>query len=549
MKTKFKRGIGALLSVAVIAGAFSAFPTNDVQAMELKIPERVRPTKETMWQPEHVGNTFKSSNQMGIQNTTATSNNQSLFITGVNTVKQFSDGQQVDVVGEDGVGVLTDVVAVTARKDTAAWGPDITPPASFALKEDGTVWAWGTNTSGELGDGTTAYKPIPVKVNELNDIVNISVGTNHSLFLKEDGTVWATGHNQYGQLGDGTNILKTSPVKVSGLNDIVSISAGDRHSLALSADGTVWGWGVNFSGQLGDGTTINKNIPVKVLGLTDIVDISSGENFSLALKKDGTAFSWGTNSYGQLGDGTTTSRSLPVGIKYKDTESFVTDVVSIEAGAYEGALLKSDGTVWNWGGSTASRNPKKIEDLSNIVAINLSEYSWSSYNNVRSNIIALDQDGKLYNSGTHDLGTKLSEKTSSNFGYTEKLKVAKEIVFDGQKQTTIIPQHMLYKFNNPKERELYEGGKSMPVNFELISDKTPVSFDIYYAPYEGWDDQTTWTEIAKGVPVSSLKATPYTSTVSNGEGGFFEGTKYEYDWNVPNEFIPHIRIIAVPTYQ
>ncbi|MCL2140523.1 MAG: hypothetical protein FWH42_02425 [Dehalococcoidia bacterium] len=141
---------------------------------------------------------------------------------------------------------------------------------SLALKSDGTVWAWGWNDYGQLGDGTTTQRNIPVQVKgvggigNLTNITAIAAGNSHSLALKSDDTVYAWGSNSRGQLGDGTTTQRNTPVQVSSLTNISSISAGNGHSLALKSDGTVWAWGQNIYGQLGDGTTTDRNAPVLV---------------------------------------------------------------------------------------------------------------------------------------------------------------------------------------------------------------------------------------------------------------------------------------------
>ncbi|EPR11514.1 S8 family serine peptidase [Ruminiclostridium papyrosolvens] len=216
---------------------------------------------------------------------------------------------------------------------------------SLALKNDGTVYAWGSNSCGQLGDGTTTFTETMViqEVNELNGITALSGGNRHSLALKSDGTVWSWGYNGCGQLGDGTNDTKTTAVQVNGLSGITAISAGESNSLALKNDGTVWAWGDNSKGQLGDGTTTEKNIAIHVSGLSGIVAISAGSSHSVALKDDGTVWAWGYNAYGQLGDGTTTSKKIPIQV------SGLSGIVAISAGSSHNLALKNDGTVWAWG--------------------------------------------------------------------------------------------------------------------------------------------------------------------------------------------------------
>ncbi len=221
---------------------------------------------------------------------------------------------------------------------------------SLALKSDGTVWAWGDNTSGEIGDGTGGdgtdnfNRNTPTQVLSLTGVTQIAGGWGHSLALKSDGTVWAWGANNAGQLGDGTNADRNTPIKLNGLATVVQIAGGGIHSIALKADGTLWAWGFNSSGQIGDGTTTDRSIPVQVSGLTDIAQVTGGAYHSLALKSNGTVWAWGSNYLGQLGDGTTTNKYIPVQV------SGITEGVQVEGGTgWDSVVLRSDGTVWAWG--------------------------------------------------------------------------------------------------------------------------------------------------------------------------------------------------------
>ena len=131
---------------------------------------------------------------------------------------------------------------------------------SLAIKTDGTLWAWGYNNTGQLGDGTKVDKNIPIKIG--SGYAMIAAGRFYSLAIKTDGTLWAWGANDTGQLGDGTNVNKNIPVQIG--SGYAAIAAGDGHSLAIKTDGTLWAWGFNNAGQLGDGTNVNKIIPVQI---------------------------------------------------------------------------------------------------------------------------------------------------------------------------------------------------------------------------------------------------------------------------------------------
>lgn len=176
---------------------------------------------------------------------------------------------------------------------------------TLALDGEGTVWAWGQNNAGQLGDGTTTDRPWPEPVPNLPEIVDVSAGWWYSLALDAQGNIWAWGSNQYGKLGIGSwiNEPETVPVRIQGVTGVVSIRAGFEHSLALLADGTVRSWGRNTYGTLGDGTTTGANAPGVVPDLLGVTAIDSGSWHSLALRHDGTVWSWGFARDGQLGIG------------------------------------------------------------------------------------------------------------------------------------------------------------------------------------------------------------------------------------------------------
>lgn len=235
-----------------------------------------------------------------------------------------------------------------------------------ALREDGTVWTWGQNTYGQLGNNTNTDVEFPVQVITATGIpftgaIAVAAGSYHTLAVKNDGTVWAWGRNNYGQLGNGTNGANTdttTPVQVGAgtdnLADITAVAAGQYHSLALKSDGTVWAWGYNSLGQLGDNTTTLRNTATQVREssssfLTGTTRIAAGYSHSLACKADGTAWAWGSNASGQIGIGTTTS-SYKVAKQMKTSSSvMLTSVCSVSGGASHTLVLKTDGTVYSCG--------------------------------------------------------------------------------------------------------------------------------------------------------------------------------------------------------
>ena len=213
---------------------------------------------------------------------------------------------------------------------------------SLSLRSDGTVWAWGDNSFGQLGDGSTTNRSKPVQVTGLTNILAISAGATFSVALASDGTVWTWGDNRYGQLDDGTLVQRNTPFHTS-LTGITAIASGGFHFLALKSNGTVFATGNNTLGQLGDNTKVNRSAAVQVSGLSGVSGISAGSFQSLAVKSDGSAWDWGDNTYGQLGNGTTSQSNLPVPIGSLST------VKSVAGGGQHGLALLTDGTVWAWG--------------------------------------------------------------------------------------------------------------------------------------------------------------------------------------------------------
>jgi alpha-tubulin suppressor-like RCC1 family protein len=264
---------------------------------------------------------------------------------------------------------------------------------SYLIKSDGTFWAWGDynagRTYGTPADERRNTHTAPVQIDGLSDVVSISAGEGHSIVLKKDGTVWAWGYNGEGQLGNGAMADGhfPDPVQVSSLSNIKAIAAGERYCLALKDDSTVWAWGNNGHGQLGDGTNSHRSSRIQVNGLSDITAIAAGMGHSLALKKDGTVWAWGYNDDGELGDGLKNAHSAPAQIPG------LSGVKAVAAGFHHSVALKHDGTVWVWGGSKETGQvsvPRRLQGVSDIIAI--SAGGWYS--------LALKQDGTVWAWGT-----------------------------------------------------------------------------------------------------------------------------------------------------
>ena len=225
------------------------------------------------------------------------------------------------------------------------------------------IWTWGNNSSGQLGDGTTINRLSPVRSDAVTDWTSFAAGGSHTVARKREGltnpggSIWAWGNNFKGQLGDGTIINRLSPVQIGTETDWDSslgggfppISAGSLHTIARKTNGTIWAWGDNGYGQLGDGTRITRLSPVRINAETNWSTVSAGSSHTIARKTDGTIWAWGLNSSGQLGDGTTINRSSPVRINAE------TDWLSVSAGGSHTVARKTDGTIWAWGDNSSGQ--------------------------------------------------------------------------------------------------------------------------------------------------------------------------------------------------
>ncbi len=319
----------------------------------------------------------------------------SVFGWGNDDSGQLGDG--VDRGGSTPIPVqgLNGVVAVAAGEKH-----------TVALKADGTVWAWGDGQRGQLGNGSYNSSYTPVQVPGIANVVAIAAGAYHTLALKSDKTVWAWGDGWNGQVGNGAYGYITTPVQVLNLTGVISIAAGAHHTLALKSDGTVWAWGENWSGELGNDAYGNVHTPVQVQNLNDVIAIAGGSNHSVALKSNKTVWAWGANYYGQLGDGTTTQRPAPTPVLN------LTDVTAIAAGDYHTVALKTDQTVWAWGaGGNGQLGNGTWMKSSTPVQSNIGQVKAISAG--KDHTVAVRTGGTVHSWGLNDLG-QLGDGTWDN---------------------------------------------------------------------------------------------------------------------------------------
>ncbi len=226
---------------------------------------------------------------------------------------------------------------------------------SLAVTSSGSVYAWGDNTLGEMGNGTTSTTPVstPAVVPGLSNITSVAVGYEDDMALSSTGQVYAWGANPDGEVGNGGTATTPTPFAVPVPGTVVTISAGFAHDLALTSTGAVYAWGLNTSGQLGIGSVVNKTTPTLVTftGGPTITAIAAGYAASLAVTSTGAALSWGDNTDGELGNGTTTASNVPVPVSLPTGTT-----VSAVAGAYFSSMaLTTSGGVLSWGLGTSGQ--------------------------------------------------------------------------------------------------------------------------------------------------------------------------------------------------
>jgi len=325
---------------------------------------------------------------------------------------------------------------------------------SLALCSDGTIAAWGNDIYGQLGDGTNNNSNVPVAVMTNGvlggkTVVAIAAGFNHSLALCSDGTMAAWGFNSYGQLGNGTTTSSNVPLAVTTTGalwnkTVVAVAAGYNHSLARCADGTVVTWGNNAYGQLGNNSTGNSSLPVNITtsgelyGRT-VVFLVAGSDHSIGLCSDGSLVSWGRNNYGQLGNGSTTNRSIPVVVDASDVLAGKV-ITAIATGGWHTLALCSDGTLAAFGrgnngqlgngGTTDSNVPITVTTDPGV----LSGKTITTLGASNAHSLALCADGSLATWGSNNNG-QLGNNTT--IGSSVPVAVTKTTLGSGEKFTDL----------------------------------------------------------------------------------------------------------------
>jgi alpha-tubulin suppressor-like RCC1 family protein len=265
----------------------------------------------------------------------------------------------------------------------------------------GNLWTWGYNNRGQLGDNTSTQRNTPITTFSGGaNWKQISCGFSHVAAIKTDGTLWTWGFNNRGQLGNNTSGLSDSrltPITTFlGGSDWKQVSCGYFCTAAIKTDGTLWTWGDNANGQLGDNTSDDRSTPAQTfLGGTNWKQVAGGGYHITAIKTDGTLWTWGSNVNGQLGDNTTTARSTPI-----QTSAGGTNWKQVASRTYHTAAIKTDGTLWTWGTNAAGQlGDNTTTNRSTPVTTFLGGSNWKQVSCGDGHTAAIKTDGTLWTWG------------------------------------------------------------------------------------------------------------------------------------------------------
>ena len=283
----------------------------------------------------------------------------------------------------------------------------------LALDTNGNAWGWGSNLSGQLGNGTTIASNVPIATSMPvgATFIDLAAGEGvHAVALDTDGNAWAWGAGRLGQLGDGSSgdgNISTVPVAVTMPPGVTftDVSAATGSSHAVDTDGNAWGWGENVFGQLGDGTNTQRNTPVMVnmpSGIS-LIEISAYYLSTLALDSEGNAWGWGIGSSGQLGNNTTANATNPRATEMPVGVSFT----SINVGLNHTLALDTNGNAWAWGNNTSNQLGSPSASLFQLIPIAVempTGLSFSAISAGQSFSLAIGTDGSVWSWGSNGDG-------------------------------------------------------------------------------------------------------------------------------------------------
>jgi alpha-tubulin suppressor-like RCC1 family protein len=354
------------------------------------------------------------------------------------------------------------------------------------IKTDGSLWAWGNNLTGQLGDGTTETRTSPVKV--MDGVASVSAGSMYTMAVKTDGSLWAWGNNVNGMLGDGTKEQRHSPKKI--MDGVKSVSAGAQ-TMILKTDGSLWACGGNTGGALGIGQGdyqalgTEKTTPVQVMDGVAYVHTNGGN--TAAIKTDGSLWTWGDNTFGQLGDGKggpEVFSNRP--IKVMDG---VSSVAYGKAGTKHFMILKTDGSLWacgvndfgRYGNGTTTYDIKRapVKIIDGVVAVSAGQ----------RHTIALFHDGTLWSWGDN---SRL--QIGNGQGGSGQTQLTPAFVLRGVKlpsggTTPVTPPPPSAMTVNPTQSTVYVNGKAVAFEAYLINSENYFKLRDIAAALDGTNKQ------------------------------------------------------------
>lgn len=281
---------------------------------------------------------------------------------------------------------------------------------NVAIKSDGTLWAWGLNTNGQLGDSTYVTKDTPVQIGNATNWAKVACGEFFTLAIKTDGTLWSWGYNASGQLGDGTNTNRNYPRQVGVATYWAKIACGQNHSLAITTSGILYAFGDNTYYQLGDGTNNNRSVPTIVNADLNWAEVSAGRFHSIALKTNGTLYAWGENLHGQLGTSNNTNYSIPTQV------GTATNWTKIASGETFNLAIRADSTLWGWGSNGSGQLGDNYTATKNSPTQISSSYKWLRAICGGEHTIILRSDSSLWGCGNNVNG-QLGDGTNITKSY------------------------------------------------------------------------------------------------------------------------------------